>query len=370
MGKKSSAKKAQEPQAPDPASQASTGTWKDELTAEERAEEESKMEARKKKAEDAARYQQMQQAKRAEWERQQKNKGLEQQREDRKWEKQLAKVRGRLKQEGVVEAEDWGDGIYWANLGDGKYKEVKDQYFCTLCEKHLNDGTLESHVQSDAHKRKVSWSVAEPSVQHAPETVSSSRTPPPCPPCSQTRVQVEEWQELTSDGNLRCLPCNKCADYFHLQSDEHHKRLDWWLETQKLQKSGYKPPELPYLAWAFDDSDPGGDRWLKCLLCNKWVQDETSHSGTQSAPAGSKDHCKRLGNYASYKPDVDMLRNKYHPRQAQPKPQPPKQAPWATAATPAPWAKSAGQAAPSASSAPPPPQAPPAQPPPVETVEV
>merc|ERR1712187_531101 len=35
-------------------------------------------------------------------------------------------------------------------LGKGKWQEVQGQYFCTLCEKHLNDCTLKSHIDSDA----------------------------------------------------------------------------------------------------------------------------------------------------------------------------------------------------------------------------
>jgi len=50
MGKRTCAKKAQEPWVPDPTCRPPTGTWKDELTGEERAEEKSKMQVRKKKS--------------------------------------------------------------------------------------------------------------------------------------------------------------------------------------------------------------------------------------------------------------------------------------------------------------------------------
>jgi len=368
MGKRTCAKKAQEPWVPDPTCRPPTGTWKDELTGEERAEEKSKMQVRKKEAEEAAGYQQVQIARRVDWERQQKNRNLEQQSEDRKWKKPLAKVLTRAKQEGVLEAEDWGDGMWCANLGNGNFKEVKDRYFCTLCNKHLNGGSLEAHLDSAAHRCQASWDGGGPSVQQEPEKTSSSRW---TLPCSQTSVQVEEWQELAHDGRLRCLPCNKFANYFHLASNEHCKRLDWWLQVRKLRKSGYAPPELPYLAWAFGDSDPSGDRCLKCLLCNKWVHDQTSHTGMPSSPAGSKYHFKRLGNYAWYKDDVEKLRNKYHPCQTQPKPPQPSLAPWAAAATPSPWAKFAPQPIPAASlAAPPAPPAPPVPPDQSSTIAV
>ena len=60
---------------------------------------------------------------------------------------------------------------------------------------------------------------------------------------------------------------------------------------------GRPAPELPCLAWVpFDFMKPGGERCLKCLLCNKWVQGEKSHTGSFQAPAGSKHHPRKLRN--------------------------------------------------------------------------
>ena len=49
-----------------------------------------------------------------------------------------------------------------------------------------------------------------------------------------------------------------------------------------------------HLAWVLDDQS--GERYMKCLLCNKWVQDDSSHAGTTQNLMGSKEHVKNLRN--------------------------------------------------------------------------
>ena len=75
------------------------------------------------------------------------------------------------------------------------------------------------------------------------------------------------------------------------------------------------PPALPYLAWASAPRSTAqpGDMWLKCLLCDKWVWDEESHSGAPLHPAGTKLHRKRLQNWEWYEEYVLEERRKYHP---------------------------------------------------------
>ena len=72
------------------------------------------------------------------------------------------------------------------------------------------------------------------------------------------------------------------------------KRLVKALKEQRApnvtaKDTQYSKPECPYLAWVPTSEDqPGGERWLKCLLCNKWCQDDSSRTGTIDVPYGSK----------------------------------------------------------------------------------
>eukprot|EP00931_Biecheleriopsis_adriatica_P028004 TRINITY_DN1674_c0_g2_i2.p1 TRINITY_DN1674_c0_g2~~TRINITY_DN1674_c0_g2_i2.p1 ORF type:complete len:566 (-),score=139.24 TRINITY_DN1674_c0_g2_i2:179-1876(-) len=55
--------------------------------------------------------------------------------------------------EGVVEAYD--DGSWWVEFDKNTWKEGQGQYVLKLCEKHLNDSSLEGHIGSEAHKKKA-----------------------------------------------------------------------------------------------------------------------------------------------------------------------------------------------------------------------
>ena len=81
----------------------------------------------------------------------------------------------------------------------------------------------------------------------------------------------------------------------------------------------YPVPELPHMAWVpSEELDLESERWQKCLLCNKWVNDEHSHSGTRQAPDGSVGHQKNLRNYPPgspwYERNVVEERRKWHPQ--------------------------------------------------------
>ena len=81
----------------------------------------------------------------------------------------------------------------------------------------------------------------------------------------------------------------------------------------------YPTPELPHMAWVpSEEHDLESERWQKCLLCNKWVNDEHSHSGTRRAPDGSVGHQKNLRNYPPgspwYERNVVEERRKWHPQ--------------------------------------------------------
>ena len=83
----------------------------------------------------------------------------------------------------------------------------------------------------------------------------------------------------------------------------------------------YPTPELPHMAWVpSEEHDLESERWQKCLLCNKWVNDEHSHSGTLRAPDGSVGHQKNLRNYPPgspwYERNVVEERRRWHPAQS------------------------------------------------------
>jgi len=143
---------------------------------------------------------------------------------------------------------------------------------------------------------------------------------------------------LAQDGwQLRCIPCDKVIDFSHVASADHMARLQAWQDRQNVLQSGYPAPALPYLAYVpADPAYPAGERWMRCLLCNKWVQDEYLHSGTHMAPDGSKEHRKNLLNYPPsdpwYQENVTREKLKYHPAAAAAVPivqQAPTPAPWA-----------------------------------------
>lgn len=323
--------------------------WLSTLTPQEREKEEKKKAERQKKAVAAQAEQQKQNEWKQHHEKQAQKQARAQEREDKKWEKGLEQVKQRALKEGILESEDWGDGTWWVNdpPGSKTWKEVQGQYYCTLCEKHLNDGTLNAHMESEAHKKKLAW--AEPGYcppVPAGQPKAAGRPPPSpqaaagwgCLPCSLPGAPLEDWQERMPDGSVKCLPCGKIIDDQHLAKEDHISRLDWWRESNALHKDGYPAPELPYLAYVpWDENDPNSGRALKCLLCSKWVQDETSHSGTRHALGAyaSKEHQKNLRNYGPgepwYEQQVTQVRAKWHPVAQRPVREH-KPAPWAAGA--------------------------------------
>eukprot|EP00747_Dinoflagellata_sp_TGD_P087857 gnl/TRDRNA2_/TRDRNA2_163784_c0_seq2.p2 gnl/TRDRNA2_/TRDRNA2_163784_c0~~gnl/TRDRNA2_/TRDRNA2_163784_c0_seq2.p2 ORF type:complete len:151 (-),score=59.51 gnl/TRDRNA2_/TRDRNA2_163784_c0_seq2:241-693(-) len=149
MGKKSGGNKkgttavVEVPQAaadPHEADETSGGpSWLDDLTQAEREQEEKKMKAREEKAALAAKQTAKQNENRQYWEKEQEKANRAKERENKKWEAELSKAKARAQAEGIFESEDWGDGKWWVNLGGGTYKEVQGQYYCKLCDKHLNE---------------------------------------------------------------------------------------------------------------------------------------------------------------------------------------------------------------------------------------
>lgn len=139
---------------------------------------------------------------------------------------------------------------------------------------------------------------------------------------------MESWQEMHDDGYIRCLACNKCCDGTHEYTSGHESRLKAFLQSSAKESSthAYATPDQPWLAWVPCESW-GNERWLKCLMCNKWVQD---HEGSSTAnyvgahgslgSGNQKDHKKKVENLDAYMRDVTYWgeiqseRQKWHPQ--------------------------------------------------------
>eukprot|EP00429_Kryptoperidinium_foliaceum_P036619 CAMPEP_0176175238 /NCGR_PEP_ID=MMETSP0120_2-20121206/89775_1 /TAXON_ID=160619 /ORGANISM="Kryptoperidinium foliaceum, Strain CCMP 1326" /LENGTH=488 /DNA_ID=CAMNT_0017513283 /DNA_START=53 /DNA_END=1517 /DNA_ORIENTATION=- len=291
-------------------------------------QEEEKAAERQRKAEAAAAETQRQNERREQWLKQKSKEERKQRQEDNKWQSEVAKAKARAEKEGILEAWEYDDGTFWVELGGGLWKECKGSFFCTHCEKHLNDCTLQSHMESEAHRKKLAWQQGASAPGAAPACPPATPSAPPRPsgtpqqaaPPGQPRRpgQLPEWQQMRPDGLIQCLPCSKVYDECHGATRDHESRLEYWLHQKDLERKGYPAPAQPHLAWVpSDEQDPTSERWLKCLLCGKYVQDETSHAGTHANPIGSKDHVKNLRNCspndAWYRDNVTKLRLKWHP---------------------------------------------------------
>jgi len=366
MGKKGGSNKA--PQAAAPAA-APPENWEEYLEENpelKRAEEEKKAE-RQRKAEEAQRQQKLKNERREAWEKQQVKDTRKKDREDAKWTREVQATVARALNEGVKEAEMGEDGLWYVDMGTkGKHMwmEVSDTYYCTICEKHLNDATIGAHISSDKHTKRLAWAVpgAAPSLPSGPPPASQPAPvsqPPVWGPRPGSKIRLEEWQKLEADGVIRCLPCGKVYDELHGSTADHNNRVLTWLETKRLEEQGYPAPKEPHLAYVLsDEKDPKSERWIKCLLCNKWCQDETSHVGTHEDrdPLGSKEHLKNLRNCRPgdpwYRENVTKWRQHWHP--PRPAAADRKASGAAASSSQAPWAKA--KAAPEAPPRPPAPE--------------
>jgi len=367
------------------ASSSEQDAWLESLTAEDRQLAKSvgcknavelEMEKKKKAERDKkAKAAQEKQLKENEWKeyhaKEAEKKQREKQREEKKYEQELTAAKQKAKKEGIVEAWEYPDGVWWAELPGGLWKEVQGNYYCTLCEKHLNDSSLDAHLKSENHKKKL-WYLDPANAASTAASSSAGPSRPAAAPAAAPLEPQEDWQEKTSDGYLKCIPCGKVIDDSHLGTADHQRRLQRWLESRQMAQEGPKAPSLCYLAMV--PWDGGGELCTKCLLCEKWCQDETSHIGTPDAPAGSKDHQKNLRNWSWHKDRVLQERLKYHPAPSVSKAPAAAKAPaakaggYATAPTPAPWGPPAPTPAPWGPPAVTPPAAPVPKPPPSRPV--
>lgn len=146
----------------------------------------------------------------------------------------------------------------------------------------------------------------------------------------------EPWFEDQGDGSWKCLLCNCYADEAHIAGKKHQQRASapqyYGYSALSISVGGSAPdvatgaapvpvPAWPYIAYVTEGGSLQGDRWPKCLLCNKWCQDTTSHAGDvgswEPPPGVSKEHAKNLRNSsiadAWYRENVDEVRRKWHP---------------------------------------------------------
>eukprot|EP00929_Paragymnodinium_shiwhaense_P056332 TRINITY_DN28197_c0_g1_i1.p1 TRINITY_DN28197_c0_g1~~TRINITY_DN28197_c0_g1_i1.p1 ORF type:complete len:451 (-),score=97.28 TRINITY_DN28197_c0_g1_i1:115-1380(-) len=255
------------------------------------------------------------------WQKDERVKQRQAKQEDRAFEG----VKAKAFKESVIEAYDYGDGKWWCQMAGGLWKEIQTEYYCELCDKQLSDCSLEAHIVSKAHGNKVAWRDEEVMKSQPfvpPKAYEVTQPTQPSQPASQLAIangdtSLPQWIELDREGQKKCIPCNKYWDESHDTTAAHLRKLDGWLEQQKVKRTNYAPPAEPYLAWVEDPSYPG-ERQLKCLLCSKWVHDDESHSGSFQDPRGSKEHQKNLRNYPPSHPwfqeHVTKVRERWHGR--------------------------------------------------------
>jgi len=291
-------------------------SWRDSLTPEERAVEERKQKAREMKAAEMKQQQELNRTRRANEERQRKQAELKEARQEAKYSKVRQQERQRAAAEGMLEAQEHSDGLWYVSLGSGTWREVDQQFWCRHCEAGMSEAAVISHLNGDRHRRKTAGLGLG-----SPSTSTSTSPTAHCSPCmSSTGGNVRSgslwsqhnWQEVLADGQVRCIPCQKFCDGIHETTAEHAKRVFAYIETLK---GDYKEPEVPWLVWASCE-EWGEGLYLKCLLCNKWIQDlvgtdARGYDGNHGS-AGSqnqKDHAKKIRNLphvlAEYAQDRD-----------------------------------------------------------------
>jgi len=179
------------------------------------------------------------------------------------------------------------ESFNWDDLEHAIWAEKnKDGYWqCIPCQKRID----EYHVESNGHRRKVEQFIR----YHAQAPIEQYQELPPDIPvdtkADQYDLQNASWAERDQDGNWVCIPCRKQIDDFHLESAGHRRKLDSFLRNQ--EPSMYEDPPEEFLVWMLaDEAEPNGEKWLRCLMCSKWVNDAESHSAT----GGSKEHVRNL----------------------------------------------------------------------------
>lgn len=329
-----------------------------------------KKEERQKKADAAKKKEENDRWWREQKEREWKKEERKTQQVAKKDEKALTAVINRAFKEGVIEAQEHTDGLWYIEVAKNTWKEVQHAYWCPHCEASCNESNLQSHLEGQNHMKKMAWATGGVVTGAAPS--APSRSPAAAAPVSYAYAggggngKLERWQELRPDGMINCLACSRVCDGNHELTADHHKRVQNYLGLLDLADKDYPAPPQPWLAY-LEDPSFGEGKFLKCLLCAKWVNDWTDAStagyignhGDKGA-LNQKDHAKKLNNLEYYLKDLATEKAKWHkPVPSQSKARaalPPSGAPPAAA----PWAKAAASATTPVC----PPAGPPAGPPP------
>lgn len=329
---KKSSNKCQPPQGPSTVSEESAcieapaqpveNRWLESLTPEERALEDGRQQARQKKAEVAKQQQELEQRRRAQEESGRQRAARQEARQEARQDKERQELMSRAKGEGMLESQKHADGNWYVDLGSGLSKQVEHYFWCRHCDSGMSEAAIISHIEGAPHRRKTG------AIGHTyPATIATSTASWLAPPVRDRRLVahsgcLEKWQAADTDGQVRCVPCNKYCDGLHEATSEHEKRI--WAFAVTLE-GNYKEPEEEWLAWMACE-EWGEGLYLKCLLCDKWIQDlagtdPRGYDGHHSRLSSNnqKGHLKKMQNLDYHMKDHSLWnamlaeRSKWHP---------------------------------------------------------
>jgi hypothetical protein len=272
-------------------------SWLESLTPEELALEAERQLSRQKKADVMKQRQELEQIRYATEERERKQAELKGARQEARQGKAKQEEKLHAEANGILEARQHADGVWYVALGSGLWKEVDHHFWCRHCEAGMSEAAIASHLVGQRHCKRLA---ANPKSH-----VLAPDLPGPCTlavcgdNCGVSPTCLETWQELLSDGEVRCILCNKCCNGVHETTPEHAKKVFAYLATLE---GDYKEPDEPWLSW-LPCKEWGEGLFLKCLLCDKWIQDLVGtdprgydgHHGSLSSK-NQKGHSKKIQN--------------------------------------------------------------------------
>jgi len=199
-------------------------------------------------------------------------------------------------QDGLLQAEEHRDGKWYVQVNH-ELVEVQGAYFCPHCFRDLRESCLQAHLESAEHKKNMNWKPAPLPQDYGYYSSMNGNSAGGAYSDDQEWYNwdpSEPWVERDSDGYWRCVPCGKMIDQRHLATPMHKRKVEDFMYTLRPVEERYPDPPEEFLAWVpVDEAQQGGERWLKCILCQKWVNDEWSHGILH----GSKEHVKNMENH-------------------------------------------------------------------------
>jgi len=297
------------------------------LTPEEQELERERMAERQRKAALAKKREEKEREEHERWARQKMKADRAMAAAEKKWQSGYDAVKQEAFADGIVEAERWNDGCYYVAVGKDTWKLLTHgEFWCPHCDAPLNVSSLGTHLYGDRHRR---------ARQHAypPGLGEAGAVPTPPPPARgdggtggsqyEGAPSQEPWQEWDEANQcLRCRACNKLCDGLHETTKEHTRKVEQFMWNLQANESMYKAPVQPWLAW-IPDASFGKGRYLRCLLCKKWISDweELDTSGYNGSHGDAsdynqKDHARRLINLEMYEEELAEERLRWHPETA------------------------------------------------------